>query len=172
MSQCHRKWRIPRAALLVAHRNFTMSELQDLYQELIVDHNRHPRNRRKIENPDRQAQGYNPLCGDRVAVYVMLDGDVIRDVAFEGKGCAISTASASLMTEALKGKTLAEAESLYRSFHDLVTGAQPGCEDVPLGKLEVFSGVSKYPARVKCASLVWHAVKSALDNKAQVVSTE
>lgn len=149
-----------------------MSELQDLYQELIVDHNRHPRNRRKIENADRHAAGYNPLCGDRVTVYVTLDGNVIKDVAFEGKGCAISTASASLMTETLKGKTLAEAESLYRCFHDLVTGAEAGLEDVDLGKLQVFSGVSKYPARVKCASLVWHAVKSALDNKAETVSTE
>lgn len=149
-----------------------MSDLQDLYQELIVDHNRHPRNRRKIENADRHAAGYNPLCGDRVTVYVTLDGDVIADVAFEGKGCAISTASASLMTESLKGKTLAQAESLFRCFHDLVTGEHESCEDVPLGKLEVFSGVSKYPARVKCASLVWHAVKSALDNKPETVSTE
>jgi len=105
-------------------------------------------------------------------VYVTLDGDVIADVAFEGKGCAISTASASLMTETLKGKTLAEAQSLYRCFHDLVTGEHDGCQDVDLGKLEVFSGVSKYPARVKCASLVWHAVKSALDNNPETVSTE
>ena len=149
-----------------------MSDLQDLYQELIVDHNRHPRNRRRIENPDRHAAGYNPLCGDRVTVYVTLDGDVIKDVAFEGKGCAISTASASLMTESLKGKTLAEAESLYQCFHDLVTGEHNGCHDVDLGKLEVFSGVSKYPARVKCASLVWHAVKSALDCKGETVTTE
>jgi nitrogen fixation NifU-like protein len=149
-----------------------MSDLQDLYQELIVDHNRSPRNRRKIENPDRQAAGYNPLCGDRVTVYVTLDGDVIKDVAFEGKGCAISTASASLMTETLKDKTLAQAQLLFRCFHDLVTGEQESCEDVPLGKLEVFSGVSKYPARVKCASLVWHAVKSALDNRPETVSTE
>lgn len=149
-----------------------MSDLQDLYQELIVDHNRHPRNRRKIENADRHAAGYNPLCGDRVTVYVTLDGDVIADVAFEGKGCAISTASASLMTESLKGKTLAQAESLFRCFHDLVTGEHASCEDVDLGKLEVFSGVSKYPARVKCASLVWHAVKSALDNNPETVTTE
>lgn len=149
-----------------------MSELQDLYQELIVDHNRRPRNRRRIENADRQAAGYNPLCGDRVNVFVKLKGDVIEDLAFEGKGCAISTASASLMTETLKGKTLAEAESLYQCFHDLVTGVQNGCDHVDLGKLEVFSGVSKYPARVKCASLVWHAVKSALDGTAETVSTE
>jgi nitrogen fixation NifU-like protein len=149
-----------------------MSDLQDLYQELIVDHNRHPRNRRKIEHADRHAAGYNPLCGDRVTVYVTLDGDVIKDVAFEGKGCAISTASASLMTESLKGKTVAEANSYYHCFHDLVTGGHDGCGDVDLGKLEVFSGVSKYPARVKCASLVWHAVKSALDGKGETVSTE
>jgi nitrogen fixation NifU-like protein len=149
-----------------------MSELQDLYQELIVDHNRRPRNRRKIENADRQAAGYNPLCGDRVTVYVTLDGDVIADVAFEGKGCAISTASASLMTESLKGKTIAEAQSLYHCFHDLVTGGHEDCPEANLGKLEVFSGVSKYPARVKCASLVWHAVKAALENKSETVSTE
>lgn len=149
-----------------------MSELQDLYQELIVDHNRRPRNRRRIEHPDRMAEGYNPLCGDRVTVYVTLQGDVIEDVAFEGKGCAISTASASLMTEALKGKTLAQAESLYHCFHDLVMGEHQVCNGVDLGKLEVFSGVSKYPARVKCASLVWHAIKSALENKADTVTTE
>ena len=149
-----------------------MSDLQELYQELIVDHNRHPRNRRRIENPNRHAQGYNPLCGDRVTVYVMLDGDVIKDVAFEGKGCAISTASASLMTESLKGKTVGQAQLLFRCFHDLVTGTKGACEEVDLGKLEVFSGVSKYPARVKCASLVWHAVKSALDNQSETISTE
>jgi len=149
-----------------------MSDLQDLYQELIVDHNRRPRNRRKIEHPDRQAEGYNPLCGDRVTVYVNLEGDVIKDVAFEGKGCAVSTASASLMTETLKDKTLAQAQSLYRCFHDLVTGVNGNCEDVSLGKLEVFSGVSKYPARVKCASLVWHAVKSALEDHHETVTTE
>lgn len=149
-----------------------MSELQDLYQELIVDHNRRPRNRRRIEHPDRKAEGYNPLCGDRVTVYVTLHGDVIQDVAFEGKGCAISTASASLMTEALKGKTLAQAESLYHCFHHLVMGEHETCNGVDLGKLEVFSGVSKYPARVKCASLVWHAIKFALENKAETVTTE
>ena len=149
-----------------------MSELQDLYQELIVDHNRSPRNRRKMEDADRQAAGYNPLCGDRVMVYLKLDGDVIQDVAFEGKGCAISTASASLMTEALKGKTLSQAQALFRCFHELVTGGHDCVPEVPLGKLEVFSGVSKYPARVKCASLVWHAVLSALEGKADTVTTE
>jgi len=149
-----------------------MSDLQDLYQELIVDHNRRPRNRRKIDHPHCQAEGYNPLCGDRVTVYVNLEGDVIKDVAFEGKGCAISTASASLMTETLKDKTLAQAQSLYECFHDLVTGVSGNCQDVPLGKLEVFSGVSKYPARVKCASLVWHAVKSALEGRHETISTE
>ena len=149
-----------------------MSELQDLYQELIVDHNRRPRNRRKIDNPDRQAAGYNPLCGDRVTVYVTLDGDVIKDVAFEGKGCAISTASASLMTESLKNKSVSQANDLFRRFHDLVMGEAAAPGDESMGKLEVFSGVSKYPARVKCASLVWHAVKSALENHNHVVSTE
>ncbi|MDO8632358.1 MAG: SUF system NifU family Fe-S cluster assembly protein [Phycisphaerales bacterium] len=150
-----------------------MSELQDLYQELILDHNRRPRNRRRLEHPDRHADGFNPLCGDRVSVYVKLDGDVIQDVAFEGRGCAISTASASLMTEALKGKTVAEAKALFERFHNLVTGESDGNGDGPaLGKLEVFSGVSRYPARVKCASLVWHAVNAALEDKNEVVSTE
>lgn len=149
-----------------------MSELEDLYQELILDHNRHPRNRRKIEDADRQAAGYNPLCGDRVTVYVTLDGDVIKDVAFEGKGCAISTASASLMTETLKGKTVEQANSLFHCFHELVTGEHACNERVPLGKLEVFSGVAKYPARVKCASLVWHAVHTALERGEGTVSTE
>lgn len=150
-----------------------MSELQDLYQELILDHNKRPRNRRKLDDPDRHAEGFNPLCGDRVSVYIKLDGDVIQDVAFEGRGCAISTASASLMTEALKGKTVAEAKALFERFHHLVTGESDGSGDGPaLGKLEVFSGVSQYPARVKCASLVWHAVSAALEDKDAVVSTE
>jgi nitrogen fixation NifU-like protein len=150
-----------------------MSELQDLYQELILDHNKRPRNRRKLDDSNRHAEGFNPLCGDRVSVYLKLDGDVIQDVAFEGRGCAISTASASLMTESLKGKTVAEAKALFERFHDLVTGESDGNGDGPaLGKLEVFSGVSRYPARVKCASLVWHAVNAALENKNEVVSTE
>jgi len=147
--------------------------LQDLYQELILDHNKRPRNRRKLDHPDRLAEGFNPLCGDRVTVYIKLDGDVIQDLAFEGKGCAISTASASLMTEALKGKTVADAMTLFDRFHNLVTcGPEHNGGGPELGKLEVFSGVSQYPARVKCASLVWHAVHAALENKQEVVSTE
>jgi len=149
-----------------------MSELRDLYQELILDHNRRPRNRRRLEHADRHADGFNPLCGDRVSVYLKLDGEVIADATFEGNGCAISTASASLMTESLKGKTVVEAKALFKRFHDLVTGEADGGEGPALGKLEVFSGVSRYPARVKCASLVWHAVIAALENKHEVVSTE
>ena len=150
-----------------------MSDLQDLYQELILDHNKRPRNRRKLDHPDRRVEGFNPLCGDRVTVYLQLDGDVISDVTFEGNGCAISTASASLMTETLKGKTATEARAMFDRFHHMVTGETGTGEGGPeLGKLEVFSGVSRYPARVKCASLAWHAVHAALENKGEVVTTE
>lgn len=148
-------------------------DIQDLYQELILDHNRRPRNRRRLTGADRTAEGYNPLCGDRVTVYVDLEHDRLKDVAFEGSGCAISTASASLMTEALKGKTLGEAKALFEKFHGLVTGAPAGGGDGPaLGKLEVFSGVSRYPARVKCATLAWHTINAALEKSEQTVTTE
>jgi nitrogen fixation protein NifU and related proteins len=150
-----------------------MSDLRELYQEVILDHNKRPRNFRAIEHPTRTARGHNPLCGDRLTLYLTLDGDRIADVAFEGSGCAISKASASLMTEALKGKTITQAEALFERFHDVVTS--PG--DVPvntdgLGKLAVFAGVREYPARVKCASLAWHTMKAAVATPDAVVSTE
>ena len=150
-----------------------MSDLRELYQEVILDHNKRPRNFRTIEHPTRTAKGHNPLCGDRLTLYWTLDGDQIADVAFEGSGCAISKASASLMTEAVKGKTVAQAEALFERFHDVVTS--PG--DVPvntegLGKLAVFAGVREYPARVKCASLAWHTMKAAVATPDAVVSTE
>ena len=148
-----------------------MFDLADLYQQLILDHNRSPRNRGRLDAAERRSEGYNPLCGDRVTVYLALDGEVIRDVAFEGTGCAISTAAASLMTEAVKGKTMSEATALFERFREMVTaGAAPGNES--LGKLEAFAGVRNYPARVKCATLVWHTLKAAMDAKHQVVTTE
>ena len=149
-----------------------MSDIQDLYQEVILDHNRRPRNQRAIDTPDSKAEGYNPLCGDRVTVYVRLQSDVVEEVTFEGSGCAISTASASLMTESIKGKTLAEAKTLFEQFHSMVTGSREGVVGSCLGKLEVFSGVCKYPARVKCATLVWHTVNAALQSENNVVTTE
>jgi len=150
-----------------------MSDLRDLYQEVILDHSRHPRNYRRPEGANRQADGYNPLCGDKVTVYLVLDGDVVRDIGFEGKGCAISTASASMLTESIKGKTLAQAESLFRGFHEFVAGRtdrQAG--DAEMGKLAVFSGVREFPIRVKCATLAWHTLRAALDQQGQPVSTE
>ena len=150
-----------------------MPELHELYQELILDHNRRPRNRRTIEAPDCSAKGHNPLCGDHVTVYVKLKNDFVRDVTFEGSGCAISTASASLMTEALKGKTLDDAKAIFRKFHRLATGQANEIEEGPgLGKLEVFSNICRYPARVKCATLVWHTVNAALEKRKVPVSTE
>lgn len=147
-----------------------MSDLTDLYQEVILDHNRRPRNFRKIEAPSHHAEGYNPLCGDRLNLYVQLTGDVITDMAFEGSGCAISKASASLMTDALKGKTVAEADSLFQRFHRVVT-TPPDQPVEDLGKLSVLAGVREFPVRVKCASLAWHTMKAALDRE-QIVSTE
>lgn len=150
-----------------------MSDSPDLYQELILDHNKRPRNRRKLDSADHTADGYNPLCGDRVTVYLKLEGDVVKDVTFEGSGCAISMASASLMTETVKGRTLAEAKALFRKFHGLVTGeAREVEEGSGLGKLEVFSNICQYPARVKCATLVWHTVQAAMDQRNDTVSTE
>jgi nitrogen fixation NifU-like protein len=144
-----------------------MMDLRDLYQDIILDHGRKPRNFRKPEHPSHIAQGHNPLCGDRVTVYLTLDGDRIADVAFEGKGCAISTASSSLMTEVLKDKTLAEAEQLFQAFHDTVTGRDetaelPASLEDDLDRLMPLSGVKAYPARVKCATLPWHALEAAL----------
>ena len=149
-----------------------MSELSDLYQEVILDHNRRPRNFRQIDEASRRQEGYNPLCGDRLTVYVKLDGDRIADVAFEGSGCAISKASASLMTEALKGRTVDEARELFDKFHDMVT-SPPDVAAPDLGKLSVLSGVREYPTRVKCASLAWHTLKAAIvDDAKGPVSTE
>ena len=144
-------------------------ELQDLYQELILDHGKRPRNFARVPGANAQAEGYNPLCGDRITVELKVEGDVIQDAGFQGSGCAISTASASLMTESVKGRTREESERLFTSFHDLLTG-----KDVPqaeLGKLAVFSGVREYPMRVKCATLAWHTLRAALRGAGQV-STE
>ena len=148
-----------------------MSELGDLYQEVILDHNRRPRNFRTLDE-GRKQEGYNPLCGDRLTLYVRLDGDRIADVAFQGVGCAISKASASLMTEAVKGKTIAEARELFDKFHDMVTSS-PDTVAPDLGKLSVLSGVREYPTRVKCASLAWHTMKAAVSGAEDApVSTE
>jgi nitrogen fixation protein NifU and related proteins len=138
-----------------------MSDLSELYQEVILDHNRRPRNFRAIDNASRTQEGFNPLCGDRLTLYVKMDGDVITDVAFQGSGCAISKASASLMTEALKGKTVAEARTMFDRFHDMVTSS-PDAPPPDLGKLSVLSGVREFPTRVKCASLAWHTLKAAV----------
>ena len=150
-----------------------MSDLRGLYQEVILDHSKRPRNYRAMEGADRQADGYNPLCGDRVRVYLKLEGDRISDISFQGSGCAISTASASILTETLKGKTSAEADTLFETFHDLVTGKGGASGESPeLGKLAVFSGVSEFPVRVKCATLAWHTMRSALAGSSEVASTE
>jgi len=150
-----------------------MTDLRELYQEMILDHNKRPRNCRALDAPACKAEGFNPLCGDRVTVFVKVEDDVVKEVTFEGSGCAISTASASLMTESLKGKTLDEAKALFQKFHQLVTGEATQSEEGPgLGKLEVFSGVCQYPARVKCATLVWHTVNAALAQNGEVVCTE
>jgi len=147
-------------------------DLGDLYQEVILEHSKAPRNFRKPAESNHHAEGYNPLCGDRCTVYIDMEGDAIRDIAFQGSGCAISRASASMMTQVLKGKSRAEAEKLFGEFHGLVTGKEAVPDTPDLGKLKVFSGVSKFPARVKCATLAWHTLQSALDNKDAPVSTE
>jgi nitrogen fixation NifU-like protein len=149
-----------------------MATLNALYQELILDHNRAPRNYRSMENANRRVEGHNPLCGDRLTVWLRMEGDLIEDVAFQGSGCAISRASASLMTTAVKGKTRPEVEALVGRFHRLVTGSLEPNEAESLGKLAVFSGVSQFPVRVKCATLSWHALKAALERPDAVVSTE
>jgi len=142
-----------------------MMDLRELYQDIILDHGRHPRNFRTIEHPTHFAQGHNPLCGDRVTVYLALDGDCIIDVSFQGRGCAISTAAASLMTEVLKGKTVAEAQALFGQFHARVTGGEPAALPEALAeeaeRLDPLTGVKAFPARVKCATLSWHALEAA-----------
>jgi nitrogen fixation NifU-like protein len=145
-------------------------ELRNLYQDIIVDHSRHPHNFGRLAEASHHAEGYNALCGDKLTVYLKLADGVIEAVSFEGAGCAISTASASLMTESLKGKTVAQAESLFAEFRALVTGAATGA--IPLGKLEVLGGVQEFPARVKCATLAWHTVHAALHEQPEPVTTE
>jgi nitrogen fixation NifU-like protein len=148
-----------------------VSDLTDLYQQIIVEHNRSPRNFRVLPDANRQAAGDNPLCGDRITLQVRLDGDVIADIGFQGKGCAISQSSASLMTGAVKGRTVADAERLFHAFHDMVTGqAVPDAK--VLGKLAAFAGVRQFPSRVKCANLAWHTLHAALAASAEPVSTE
>jgi nitrogen fixation protein NifU and related proteins len=150
-----------------------MSDLRELYQELIIDHSKRPRNFKVLETADRKLEGYNPLCGDKITVFLELEHDRVKNVSFQGSGCAISTASASVMTETIKGKTLAEAEALFEVFHNLVMGKPPAAGNAPeLGKLAVFSGVSEFPARVKCASLAWHTLHAALRGQGDMVSTE
>jgi nitrogen fixation NifU-like protein len=148
------------------------SELDDLYQEVILDHGRRPRNFHRLEHADRKAEGYNPLCGDHYTIYLRLDGDRIAEASFEGSGCAISKASASLMTAAVRGKSVAEAEALFQGVHALVTEGPDKVDLSSLGKLAVLSGVCAFPTRVKCASLAWHALRNALHAEKQVVSTE
>jgi nitrogen fixation NifU-like protein len=145
------------------------SELRDLYQQVILDHNRKPRNFRTLANPSRAAEGYNPLCGDRLTVELTLEGEVIRDIGFQGSGCAISKASASMMTADLKGKTVTEAEEAFERFRAMLTENGP---DAELGKLGVFAGVREFPSRIKCATLAWHTVHAALAGKAEPVTTE
>jgi nitrogen fixation NifU-like protein len=146
-------------------------DLKDLYRDVIIDHNRKPRNFGRLEKADAHAEGFNPLCGDRLDLYVVLDGDGISDLKFEGKGCAISVASASLMTEALKGRTRADAQRYFDAVHALLTRADYA-PDMDLGKLAALSGVREFPVRVKCASLCWHTLNAALANQSQPVSTE
>lgn len=149
-----------------------MDALQELYQQVIVDHNKTPRNFHKMENANHHAEGYNPLCGDHFTVYLLVDeNNIIQDISFTGHGCAISTASASLMTEALKGKTLAVAEKLFNDFHDLVA-TEKNTEANKLGKLAVLAGVKEFPARVKCATLAWHALHGAMHDATTPAKTE
>ncbi|MGD8376675.1 MAG: SUF system NifU family Fe-S cluster assembly protein [Acidobacteriota bacterium] len=148
-----------------------MSDLRDLYQEVILDHGKRPRNFGPLEGANRTQEGYNPLCGDRLTVFLQVDeSGVVREVTFEGTGCAISTASASMMTQTLRGKTVQQAHEIFRRFHDLVTGKAQPSED--LGKLAVFGGVSEFPLRVKCATLPWHTVIAAVDGSDEPVTTE
>jgi nitrogen fixation NifU-like protein len=147
-----------------------MSDLHDLYQETIIDHSKRPRNKGALPHATHSADGYNPLCGDKVSIALQIENGHITGVSFQGSGCAISTASASLMTEAMKGKTPAEAETAFEKFHALLTEDRPAAAD--LGKLAVFSGVREYPMRVKCATLAWHTLRAALHAEVQPVSTE
>ncbi len=150
-----------------------MSDLRDLYQEVILDHHKKPRNFHKIEHANRRAEGYNPLCGDKLSVYIQLENGIVKDISFVGTGCAISTASASMMTESLKGKSESEAKEAFEKFHQLVTNHSDSPPDAAaMGKLAVFSGVREYPVRVKCATLAWHTMRAALDQSQGAVATE
>ena len=148
-----------------------MSELRELYQDVILEHSKAPRNFRELQNANHKAEGYNPLCGDHFTVYLDVEGDKIHDVSFQGSGCAISKASASMMTQSVKGKSKEEAAKLFEQFHKLVTGQGNGDRE-SLGKLAVFAGVSEFPERVKCATLAWHTLQAALEGKQESVTTE
>lgn len=150
-----------------------MSDLSELYQQVILDHNKRPRNFGRLEQANRRSQGHNPLCGDQMTLYMHLEDEVIKNISFQGSGCAISKASASIMTESVKGKTKGEAEALFERVHKMLTGEPGGKVDSQgLGKLAVFSGVCEFPARVKCASLAWHTLRAALEAKNEPISTE
>jgi len=150
-----------------------MSDLRELYQEVILDHNRRPRNFQKLDGANRMAEGYNPLCGDQLTVYLRLEDGAIKGISFQGSGCAISKASASMMTAALKGRTVAEGEALFETFHKMVTADLSVTFDpLEVGKLAAFSGVREFPVRVKCATLPWHTLHAALEGKGEPVSTE
>lgn len=151
-----------------------MSEMRELYQQVILDHNHRPRNFGSLDEANRAAEGYNPLCGDSIKLQLVVEDGVVKDAAFEGEGCAIVTASASLMTEAVKGKTVEEADAMFREVIELLTGDPSEEAEVPpdLGKLAVFSGVREYPLRVKCASLAWHTMHAALEDEQDAITTE
>lgn len=149
-----------------------MSDLRELYQQVILDHNKNPRNFKELTGANRRVEGYNPLCGDHYTFFLNFEGEVIREITFTGSGCAISKASASVMSSTVKGKSKGEATDLFDTFHRLVTGDSSGLEAAELGRLAAFSGVSEFPARVKCATLAWHTLKTALDGQQESVSTE
>ncbi|MDA0702096.1 MAG: SUF system NifU family Fe-S cluster assembly protein [Proteobacteria bacterium] len=150
-----------------------MFDLQDLYQEIIIDHSKRPRNFGPLEGANRHAEGDNPLCGDQIKVHLIVDGDTVRDVRFEGRGCAISTASASVMTDTIKGKPVAEVKALFEQFHRLVMGEEePGSDVLEVDRLGAFAGVRDYPMRVKCATLCWHTMNAALEGQDDPISTE
>lgn len=149
-----------------------MADLRDIYQEVILEHAKSPRNNRAIEAASAQAEGFNPLCGDRCTVYLALRGDTIADIAFQGSGCAISRASASMMTQSLKGRTVYEANEMFENFHRMLTGQNNNGNQDKLGKLKIFSGVAEFPVRVKCATLAWHTLHAALQRDRNLVTTE
>ncbi len=150
-----------------------MPDLRDLYQQTIIEHNRSPRNFRSLPDANRRAEGNNPLCGDRITLHARVEDDLIHDIGFQGRGCAISQAAASLMTSAVKGKPVAQADALFHAFHDmLLSGTDAPADPAVLGKLAAFAGVRAFPARVKCASLPWHTLRAALEHRAEPVTTE